>query len=122
MIGDDWPGDVTTKPLGHWRSELANEWYGLYFGYPRCCTDAFNERCSQFPVPEPPSGPWIGTGFIPCDRCAAMIRERGLEWFVAEQIEPFRICIGRFPDGEPIARELTRLPEWFPEPKETTGE
>lgn len=76
---------------------------GVYFGYPTCCIHAFIKRAqvifeTQQPSPYP-DGPWLDTGFLPCDDCQKMILARGLDRYVRFVIVEHRHCEIEFPKG-----------------------
>ena len=73
-------------------SEVA---FGRYFGYPACCVAEFKATVSMATKFLYPNGPWLGTGFIPCSRCAPAALD--FESFVAEHITPNRLCHLPFP-------------------------
>lgn len=53
--------------MTHW------ERMGEHFGYPKCCVEHFVSLCCAGRMPgreqaaKDPHGPWIGTGYVPCD-------------------------------------------------------
>jgi hypothetical protein len=80
---------------------------GTFFGYPRCCCDAFEKDwCAEtkavFPSEHANPAPWYGTGYVPCLSCAnKAIRD----WpaFVIANIDPYRVCHMPFPKGDQLA-------------------
>lgn len=66
------------------------EW-GEYFGFPECCIQQFEKDfCAQVKR-NYPNGPWLGTGYVPCDCCAPKA-EPNFRAFVASVITPNRKC------------------------------
>jgi hypothetical protein len=65
---------------------------GRFYGYPECCIEAF--PCESVRV-----GPWMGTGFLACPRCAPTA-ERNFDAWVAEHIATGREASQPFPHGE----------------------
>lgn len=77
--------------------------YGIYFGYPICCTEFFIVRLDNFlrgkPVDPYEGKPWMGTGFIPCELHQAQIEKEGLGK-IAQTISANRACLIPFPEYE----------------------
>lgn len=69
---------------------------GIYLGYPACCIDAFvkfkhfKEDVSNWPL--------IGTGFVPCKRCA----EKKSARMLADEINRLRVHPVPFPDEKEV--------------------
>lgn len=47
-------------------------WLGRYFGYPFCCRVAFIWRHGRLFTDPKAWHPLIGTGYVPCDKCARL--------------------------------------------------
>ena len=92
-------------------SKLVN--LGNYFGYPECCIASFVKTVSTV------TGPWAGSGFVPCPVCAQFItsNENFIE-FVKQRITPHRSCPQPFPhdNQDPVTpQELFALRGLFEE-------
>jgi len=89
-------GDVelnTVALIGSWID------YGVLYGYPECCTTAFCQMMLNL-LPQPPRGPWTGSGFIPCAECCKVIKAIGMRSYVRQVIAPKRQFIKPFPTDE----------------------
>ena len=72
---------------------------GLFYGFPECCISSF-AKFEQLEVFEKfPDLPSIGTGFVPCIKCAPKVK---LNWlaFKKENIIKNRHCKEEFPAME----------------------
>jgi hypothetical protein len=76
-------------------AERQHHWYqnGLLFGYPVCCIEHFVQNGKH------EEGPWIGTGYIACPKCAPEAR-KDFRKFVAENITPNRKFHKPFPHDD----------------------
>lgn len=72
--------------------------FGRHAGFPTCCIQAFSRNCCEDTKDLYPSGPWMGTGFVPCLECAAEAAQN-FEKFVATRITPRRLNRKPFPQG-----------------------
>jgi hypothetical protein len=91
---------VTALRAGRLRL-LQWEAFGLYYGFPACCTLEFMaNRCADTQR-EFPNGPWLGSGFIPCACCAPVAQD--MTRFISDVIQPQRLCSTPFPDEGPDA-------------------
>lgn len=57
------------SPLSYQALKFRWRVFGLYFGYNSCCVQAFIRHDVDPESYPKPDGPWIGTGFIPCEPC-----------------------------------------------------
>lgn len=73
--------------------EMVWRFWGFMYGYPDCCIEEF---CKEFDEPKH-TGPWTGTGFVPCRACAERIAHKGWEAYVREIITPNRRMPNPFP-------------------------
>ena len=80
------------------KSALRWKALGKHFGYPECCVDEFLATTCQATKDQFPVGPWHGTGFIPCLRCADSAI--AFDQFIATRITPQRRCSTPFPETE----------------------
>jgi hypothetical protein len=87
------------------KEERQHHWFtnGLHYGYPMCCIKNFLRM--NFPHEE---GPWIGTGYIACPKCAPEAR-KNFKKFVAEHITPNRKEPRPFPHDQ---HNAGLHPEW----------
>lgn len=69
---------------------------GTFFGYPLCCIKSFINTMGQETKREHPKHPAIGTGFMPCLKCAAESESDFPAW-VQRVIEPQRMAPTAFP-------------------------
>lgn len=75
------------RGLGTWDTT------GHWFGFPKCCTEAFS-RLAHFNE-DTENWPLLSTGFIPCKTCATT---KTAEQLIAE-ITAARVCPIPFPNG-----------------------
>lgn len=70
-------------------NEVREQWAldGIELGYPPCCVRAFLHGMPEYAKRNP--GPWIGSGFVPCEECQPEAR-KDFTKFVQERILPFR--------------------------------
>lgn len=73
--------------LGTWTSA------GVWFGFPKCCIEAFDQL--KHLCKDTENWPLIGTGFVPCEKCATTKTTEAL----LEEIEANRFCPTPFPNG-----------------------
>lgn len=66
--------------------------HGIYYGYAKCCI-------VDFPGARQP-GWWVGTGYIPCHKCAGRSRSE-----VVRGIEERRLAAAPFPDHQKNPQE-----------------
>lgn len=69
---------------------------GRYLGYPECCLQAFGRDTCQVTKDKHPNGPWWGTGYVPCEACAAKCLVN-FTLFVEQHIAPRRQAPVPFP-------------------------
>jgi hypothetical protein len=74
---------------------------GKAFGYPHCCIAEFEKDSCQTTKDLYPTGPWLGTGYLPCSCCAPKAAEN-FDAFVAKHIDPHREVYASFPDDSEI--------------------
>lgn len=92
--------EPSSGPRGVGRRRLLQwEAFGLYYGFPACCTREFMANSCADTKRAYPDGPWSGSGFIPCAACA----QAAHDWprFIAEVIQPQRLCVTPFPQEGP---------------------
>lgn len=81
--------------------------WGKYFGFPKCCTHAFNEY-DKHKHSNVPYGVYVGkrkltgTGFIPCTQCESQKTEHELKM----KINQNRICQLSFPKEPKYEKSL----------------
>ncbi len=97
------------------RRLLLWEAFGLYFGFPACCTQEFMANGCADTKRQFPHGPWLGSGFVPCLKCAPAAQD--LTRFVADVIQPQRLCSAPFPNEGPdevadVIIAMTHAPSW----------
>lgn len=83
---------------------------GSFFGYPRCCIDAFYDWDKRSAYSE-----FHGTGFIPCKECV----KKPYDELLAE-IQRNRICKAPFPMGTSVLKR-GRFEEYAPFTAEYTN-
>lgn len=79
--------------------QLRNTALGKHFGFPECCIAEFAKNFCQTTKARYPRGPWVGSGFIPCARCAEVALD--FAKFLVERIVPNRQCVLPFGTARP---------------------
>lgn len=70
--------------------------YGIYFGYPKCCVNAFIKGRFWNHLPEKLKPKCKGKGFVPCKRCCNKILKNNLK---IKSLIKNRICKTKYPDS-----------------------
>lgn len=91
---------VAVNGLGTWTST------GIWFGFPKCCIAAFEhlEHMSK----DTENWPLIGTGFVPCEKCATTKTEEQL----IQEISANRFCPAPFPEGGSFRGGVDKETKW----------
>jgi hypothetical protein len=76
-------------------AEGLNQWvyYGRYYGFPKCCIDAF---CKIGKTSKARTKASDGSGFIPCAKHAAQINSEKIK---LTSLIKNRVCKSKFPDN-----------------------